>query len=141
MVEKVADSFLRLQKMVWKTAKSESKMQLWFYNDNHIKCVQFLIFMPNTLYDAGKVSMKCSTKVIKPRNTVFENHPKSRIHHCKRSKIRFSSSCTNTLYDLGRALWILALKFKVLWKELDLRMKHFFFVFFIYKEVFFAKKI
>ena len=129
--------FTTSKKMVWKTAKSECKMQLWFYNDNHIKCVQFLIFMPNTLYDAGKASMKCSTKVIKP---VFENLPKSRIHHCKRSKIRFSSLCTNTLYDLGRALWILALKFKVLWKELDLRMKHFFFLYFSFTKKFFSPK-
>ena len=64
-LRKLLIHFYDFKKMVWKTAKSESKMQLRFYNDNHIKCVQFLIFMPNTLYDAGKASMKCSTKVIK----------------------------------------------------------------------------
>ena len=59
----LAESFLQLQKMVWKTA----------------------IFMRNTLYDARRASIYCSTKVIKPTYTVFENHTKNRIR--SRSKI------------------------------------------------------
>ena len=58
--------------------------------------------MPNTLYDAGKASMKCSTKVIKLRNTVFENHPKSRIHHCERSKIRLHFEWTKLIENAKR---------------------------------------